>query len=221
VLAEGRWSLAAAARQDAPAALARRWRWYGRALAAVKASPAALHALGRAAELDRGDQETVLARGRVHLEDGDLLAALDQFRQARTLPGGGEHAAAWEGAVLRRTGQPEQAIALLQPLAERRPRDLRLHFELGLAYMALLRHELAARQFEAMLAVDPLDLAAHWNLMLCHRRLNQLPAARREEAIYHLLADDDLAAPPAGPAAARSPALQVHSLHELEGPAGP
>lgn len=168
-----------------PAAGVERWREYALALAGVKAYPEALQALARAQQADGGDVETRLAFGRVYLDDGDLLAAREQFRHAAS--GDPQRGRAWEGAVLRRMGQPDQAAALLEPLVRRFPRDLRLRFELGSAYLAALRNSDAAREFEAMLDVDPIDVSAHYNLMLCLQRLNRLTDARREETIYRLL----------------------------------
>lgn len=176
--------------------LAARWRRYGLALAGVRAYAEALGALQRALGLAPADPETALALGRVHFEEGDLLAALERFR---SVSGRGEvslRARAWEAATLRRMGQPARTIALARPLARRFPRDRRLRFELGLAYLAELRNAEAAREFEAMLAIDPLDVAAHYNRMLCLQRLNRLPEARREEALYRLLTGDEAAPSP-------------------------
>lgn len=185
------------------------WRCYGLALAGVKAYPEALQALTRALQSQPGDVETLLALGRVYLDDGDLLAAREQFRQAGS--GDPERAHAWEGAVLRRMGQPDEAAALLEPLVRRFPRDLRLRFELGSAYLAALRNADAARQFEAMLDVDPIDVSAHYNLMLCLQRLNRLTDARREETIYRLLRREPSRAPEAVTSLEDRP-LHLHAL---------
>jgi len=171
-----------------PRSEAEAWRCYGTALAGVKAYPEALQALARSLQVRPGDTETLLALGRVYLDDGDLLAAREQFRQAAGSDP--DRARAWEGAVLRRMGQPDQAAALLEPMVRRFSRDLRLRFELGSAYLAALRNDDAAHQFEAMLDVDPIDVSAHYNLMLCLQRLNRLTDARREETIYRLLRQD-------------------------------
>jgi tetratricopeptide (TPR) repeat protein len=196
--------------------LSERWRHYGTALASVRAYPHAIHALNRALQVRPDDRETLLCLGRVYLDEGDLLAALEQFRKAAAA-GGAERARAWEAAALRRMGQPEQAVALLRPLAARYPRDVRLHFELGQAYMTQLRNREAAREFEAMLDVDPLDSSGHYSLTLSRQRLNQFSAARREQGIYRLLGEDS---PPAGPSA-RAPgrpvvrSLDVRPLEEV------
>lgn len=192
-----------------PAGEGARWRNYGLALGSVKAYPEALQALTRALQTERGDAETLLALGRVYLDDGDLLAAREQFRQASAADPLRGHA--WEGAVLRRMGQPDQAAALLEPLARRYPRDLRLRFELGSAYLAALRNAEAAREFEAMLDVDPIDVSAHYNLMLCLQRLNRLTDARREETIYRLLRRESARVPEARSSLEDRP-LHVHRL---------
>jgi tetratricopeptide (TPR) repeat protein len=200
------------ANSEAPARVvadAEQWRSYGAALAGVKAYPEALQALARAQQARPGEVETLVALGRVYLDDGDLLAAREQFRQAG--PGDPDRARAWEGAVLRRMGQGDQAATLLEPLVRRFPRDLRLRFELGSAYLAALRNADAAHQFEAMLDVDPIDVSAHYNLMLCLQRLNRLTDARREETIYRLLRQEPTRAPEAVTSLEDRP-LHLHPL---------
>ncbi|MGV3719991.1 MAG: tetratricopeptide repeat protein, partial [Actinomycetota bacterium] len=149
-------------RESADAA---RWRHYGMALTSVKAFPEALLTLQRALTLRPNDPETLLCLGGVYLDEGDLLAAREQFQRAQQ--GEPARGRAWEGAVLRRMGLPDQASALLEPLARSHPRDGQLRFELGYAYLDGLRNAEAAREFEAMLDVDPIDVSAHYNLMLC------------------------------------------------------
>lgn len=164
---------------------AARYRSYGRALARARLYPEAIAALNESLRHSPRDGETLLALGQVYFAEGDLLAAGDRFREAAAyVP---DRARAWEGAVLRRSGQPQAALDVLRPLSRRFPRDLRLRYELGLALMELLRHEEAAREFQALLGIDPLDVSGHFNLMRCWQRLNRLPDARREEALYTLL----------------------------------
>ncbi|MFN3650494.1 MAG: tetratricopeptide repeat protein [Armatimonadota bacterium] len=192
-----------------------RWAAYGTALGAVQAYPHAIQALSHALAEAPSDAEALLALGRVYLDEGDLLAAQGQFERARHLAPGDHRPAAWLGAVLRRMGQPAAAVAMLRPLTQRFPRDRRLRYELGLAHMAELRHGEAAREFEAMLDVDPVDVAAHYNLMLSFQRLNRLTEARREETLYRLLARDD-SAPAALRGATASPHGRALVVRELE-----
>jgi tetratricopeptide (TPR) repeat protein len=187
-----------------------RWREYGMALGRVKAYTEATRALLRALSVRGDDAETRLALGRVYLDEGDLLAAREQFAAAGHGPEA-ERAAAWEAAVLRQMGQPAQAAAMLERQRPGHPRDRQLHYELGRAYMDQLRNEEAAREFQALLTVDPTDVSGHYNLMLCWQRLNRAPEARREEDLYRLLAGDDTAR---GGEARRPAAREETPLHE-------
>jgi Flp pilus assembly protein TadD len=194
------------------------WRRYGVALMGEKAYPFALAALRHSIYFGPGGPEADLILGQIHLEEGNLMAARQQFgRLAET---GLDRARAWEGAVLRRMGLYSEATHRLAPLSRRYPRDRRLRFELGLTFLAQLRNEAALREFDAMLAVDPTDPAAHYNRMLCLQRLNDLPGVRREEALYKLLAAPEGGRAPAGtvPLAGRTPAGTAPMPLEPPGP---
>lgn len=188
-----------------------RYRRYGRALGRARLYSEAIAALNESLRHDPRSGETLLALGQVFFAEGDLLAAGDRFREAAAyVP---DRAVAWEAAVLRRSGQPQAAVDRLRPLSRRFPRDIRLRYELGLALMELLRHQEAAREFQALLSVDPLDVAGHFNLGRCWQRLNRLPDARREETLYRLLSRS----PEAGeaPAPETGGAPRIHTLRSL------
>ncbi len=199
------------------------WRAYGIALASVRAYPAALAALKRAGKLLPADPETELCLGQVHLEEGDLLAARSAFGTLAAR--GNRSAAAWEAIVLRRMGLHEEALIRFRALAPRFPRDRRLRFEHGLALLAVLRSREALEEFDAALALDPLDSGAHYNRMVALQRLNRQPEARREEAIYRLLggaaarSSSGFSGAP-GTATSRDP-LRIHELRLVQGPAAP
>jgi tetratricopeptide (TPR) repeat protein len=60
-----------------------------------------------------------------------------------------------------------------------------------MSYYRSGRTEEAAEAFQRILDIDPDDVDAHYNLMLCLQRLNRLPEARREETIYRYLKEDE------------------------------
>jgi Flp pilus assembly protein TadD len=131
--------------------------------------------------------------GRVYLTEGDLLAARAQFERAAQFAPSDPRPRAFLATTVRKSGQYEEAIALLLPLVGQYPRDRMLWFDLGMSYYLSGSYEEAARSFEAILAVDPDDLAAHFNRMRCLRRLRRIPEARQEEVIYEALREDDAA----------------------------
>ncbi len=173
----------------APINVPGRWRSYGEALATVRDYPLAvrvLHEALRGGAMPGHADEANLALGQVFLAQGDLPAALSAFRAAAR-SGSRDRGLAWEAAVERRAGQPDRAAAIFGELLRRYPRDVRLRMEMGLTELARLRNAESGRQFSAALAVDPLNAAAHYQLMLSRQRLNELTEARREEVLYDVL----------------------------------
>ena len=92
--------------------------------------------------------------------------------QARKLAPKDPRLRAFLATTFRKSGQYEQALALLEPLVPAYPRDRLLWFDIGMSHYLAGRYAAGARAFEAMLGIDPDDLAAHYNLMRCLRRLS-------------------------------------------------
>jgi Flp pilus assembly protein TadD len=176
-------------------ALASRSYDYGIGLFLQGDLPAAAAAMRRVQELAPNEVAGFLGLGRVYLQEGELLAARSQFELARATPGaardGDARPEAFLATVYRRMGDYDRALSLLEPLADRYPRDRQLFFEIGITHFRSGRNEEAADAFRRMLDVDPDDVSGHYNLMLCLQRLNRLPEARREETIYRYLKEDD------------------------------
>jgi tetratricopeptide (TPR) repeat protein len=63
----------------------------------------------------------------------------------------------------------------------------------------------AVAEFEKTLAVDPEDLEAHYNLMLCYRGLNNDTLAAREEKLYLRFKADESSRAITGPHKLKSP----------------
>jgi len=56
--------------------------------------------------------------------------------------------------------------------------------ELGVAYYQQHDQQLATEQFEALQAIDPDDVAAHYNLALLYRRAGMKDKARDQAALF-------------------------------------
>lgn len=175
---------------------------YGLALLAQGDRQRARGVLRMALAAEPAATEITVALGRTYLAEGDLLAARELFETA--VSKGSVSGRAWLASTLRRMGQFQAAVRLLEPLARQWPHDPQIRFELGRCRYQLGDYEGAARAFEEMLAIDPVDSAGHYHLMLSNRRLRRTTAALREEAIYQALRDD----PP--PTELVEPFLQEH-----------
>jgi tetratricopeptide (TPR) repeat protein len=172
-------------------AQAMRFYDYGVALLRQEDLARAAGAMRRAGALLPGRPEGPLGLGRVYLEEGDLIAAREQFLAALRLAPRDAQARLFLGRTYRKMGQYEGALAILQPLAVQFPRDRAIQFEIGQCQFQSGRYEEASEAFTRMLDVDPNDLAAHYNLMTCNRQLRRFPETRREEAIYRYLKEDE------------------------------
>ena len=86
--------------------------------------------------------------------------------------------------VERREGHPEAEVADLQRVVEQFPQSRDARRELGIAYYQQHRTDDAVAQFEALQAIDPDDLAAHYNLAILYRRKGLKAEAAAQAALY-------------------------------------
>jgi Flp pilus assembly protein TadD len=220
---QGRAGAAAPRPGDGVQGTADRFYDYGVGLLLQGDLPRAASAMRRVQELQPRDARGFLGLGRVYLQEGDLLAARSQFEaaQARVAPGAttDPRPAAFLATVYRRMGEYDRCLRILEPLAHRFPRDRLLLFDAGMAHFRSGRNAEAAETFRRMLAIDPDDVAAHYNLMLCLQRLNRIPEARREETIYRYLKEDESVRQVVGAYLRAHPTAdrEVQSIHEHGG----
>jgi len=172
-------------------ALPERFYDYGVGLLLQGDLPRAQRAMRRVQAWAPRDPQGYYGLGRVYLTEGDLLAARAQFELARRFAPLDPRPRAFLGTVERKMGQYPRALALLLPLARAYPRDRLSWFDIGMCHYLGGHYQEGAESFRKMLGIDPDDLAAHYNLMRCLRRLRHTPEARREEVIYQSLREDD------------------------------
>jgi len=86
--------------------------------------------------------------------------------------------------VERREGHPEAEVADLQRVVEQFPQSRDARRELGIAYYQQHRTDDALVQFQALQAIDPDDLAAHYNLAILYRRKGMKAEAAAQAALY-------------------------------------
>jgi tetratricopeptide (TPR) repeat protein len=86
--------------------------------------------------------------------------------------------------VERREGHSEAEMADLREVVARYPQSRDARRELGISYYQQHRPEEAVKQFEALQAIDPDDLAAHYNLAILYRRLGLREKASEQAALF-------------------------------------
>jgi len=84
----------------------------------------------------------------------------------------------------RRNGESAGEIADLKKVVEMYPQSRDGRRELGIAYYQQHESQLAMEQFEALQAIDPDDVAAHYNLALLYRRAGLKDKAKQQSELF-------------------------------------
>ena len=101
--------------------------------------------------------------------------------------------------VLRSDGNYVDAAARLRSVLEQYPRDRVAMNDLGRILFLQRKYNEAVKVLEGVLAIDPEDLQAHYNLMLCYRGLGNEKQAHDHELRYLRFKADESAQTITGP----------------------
>jgi tetratricopeptide (TPR) repeat protein len=88
------------------------------------------------------------------------------------------------GLIERRAGNCDAEIGDFKKVVERYPMSMDARRELGISYYQNHRYDEARAQFEALQAIEPDDLAAHYNLAVIYRRMGMKERASQEAALF-------------------------------------
>ncbi len=203
----------------------RRWNNYGIALFDQRQYPLAMDAFTHAAELDakyRPMAQVNRAMANIELEQYDEAARILEavvkadptnmralFQQAR---------------IFMKRGLLDQAENNFRQVLAVFPRDRLSLQQLGELCKIKRDYPGALECFQKILAIDPEDLGAHYNLMLVYRKLGRTEEARSEARIFADLKDDPGALSLANQFLRKHPEMSNESVywhvHELIRPAG-
>ena len=103
------------------------------------------------------------------------------------------------GTVLKTFGRYDEAAGHLRTASDKYPRDRVVLNQLGRVLFLQRQYKDAVAAFERVLQIDPEDLQAHYNLMLCYRGLGQTEQAARSEVLYRRFKADESSQAITGP----------------------
>ena len=98
------------------------------------------------------------------------------------------------GTVLKNLGRYDEALSALREAAAQYPRDRVVLNQLGRVLFLQREFGPAVDTFKQVLAIDPEDLQAHYNLMLCYQGLGDAAGVERERVLYTRFKADEAVA---------------------------
>ena len=170
-----------------------RWNNYGIALLDAQQYADSVHAFERVAALrpDYADVFTNMAVVETSWERYDEAKA--NLAKALSLLPGDPRALYYRALVERNAGQVNEAIADLQGMLAKFPLSKDGWRELGFSYYQKHDYPNARDAYQKLQAIDPDDLAAHYQLAILYRRLHEKDKAAIESTKFADQKDDPTA----------------------------
>ena len=161
-----------------------RWNDYGIGLFLQGDLKAAQAAFQKVTEIDAKNPDGWVNIGRVAVQEGDMERARMVLEKALALKPDLARANFFYAKVLRNDGKYDDAANRLRIVVGQYPRDRVALNDLGRILFLQRRYQDAIQQFQAVLAIDPEDLQAHYNLMLCYNGLGDQKLAHEHQVRY-------------------------------------
>jgi tetratricopeptide (TPR) repeat protein len=180
-------------------AVRERWNDYGIGLLLQGDLKGAEAAFLKVTEMDPAYADGWVNIGRARSQEGNMAGAEEILRKALTVNGRLASAHFFLGTVLKSLGRYAEAIEHLQAASASYPYDRVVRNQLGRVLFLERQYAPAVEQFKAALGIDPEDLQAHYNLMLCYQGLGQPELAQQERTLYERFKADESAQAITGP----------------------
>jgi Flp pilus assembly protein TadD len=193
-----------------------RWNDYGIGLFLQGDLTGASGAFAKLTQIVPDNPDGWVNLGRVRVQEGNLPAAREALERALALNQHLARAHFFFAKMLRNEGKYDEAAEHLREVLGQYPRDRVVHDDLGRIYFLQRRYADAVKEFSATLAIDPEDLEANYNLMLCNTGLGRPDAASEFQKRYLRFKADESAQTLTGPYLRTHPADNVERqpIHE-------
>jgi Flp pilus assembly protein TadD len=176
-----------------------RWNDYGIGLFLQGDLKGAAAAFQKITEADPNNPDGWVNIGRCAVQEGDMARARTVLEKALALSPKLARANFFYAKVLRADGNYEGAAARLRIVLAQYPRDRVAINDLGRILFLQRKYDEAVKTLQSVLAIDPEDLQAHYNLMLCYNGLGQEKLAKEHEARYMRFKADESSQAITGP----------------------
>jgi tetratricopeptide (TPR) repeat protein len=143
-----------------------------------------MHAFEQVVKLRPDYTDGYINIGLTYIEWEKYSSARASIEKGLTLSPNNARALYYLSIVERREGHRDEEVADLQRVVEQYPQARDPRRELGIAYYQRHSYEEAREQFEKLQAIDPDDLAAHYNLAVLYRRMGMKEKAAEQAKLF-------------------------------------
>jgi tetratricopeptide (TPR) repeat protein len=161
-----------------------RWNDYGIGLFLQGDLKGAAAAFQKVTEADPNNPDGWVNIGRCAVQEGDMERARTVLEKALSLSPTLARANYFYARVLRSDGNYDGAAARLRIVLRQYPRDRVALNDFGRILFLQRKYQEAVKTLQSVLAIDPEDLQAHYNLMLCYNGLGNEKLAKEHESRY-------------------------------------
>ena len=200
-----------------------RWNDYGIGLFLQGDLKGAEAVFFKVTEINLGYMDGWVNIARCRIREGNMKGAeemlLKAFEIQKKLPADNPHRAKvhyFYALVKKAYGEYDQALDQLRMAAAQFPRDRKVRNEIGRLLYLQRKYEDALVEFQKTLDVDPEDLDAHYNMMLCYRALKTQVMAAKEQKLYMRFKADESVESITGPVRRANPYANIarQPIHE-------
>jgi tetratricopeptide (TPR) repeat protein len=193
-----------------------RWNDYGIGLFLQGDLSGAAAAFEKITQIDAANPDGWVNIGRVRVQEGNLSAARKALDLALSFSPHLARAHFFYARMLRNEGRYDEAIIHLREVLAQYPLDRVARDDLGRILFLQRKYAEAIKEFNATLAIDPEDLEANYNLMLCYTGMGQPERAAEFQKRYLRFKADESAQTLTGPYRLAHPDdnLERQPIHE-------
>jgi tetratricopeptide (TPR) repeat protein len=130
---------------------------------------------------------------RARLQEGNMAGAEEMLRKALLVDPKLAKTRFFLGSALKALGRYDEALEHTRIAQAQYPRDRVVTNQAGRLLFLKRQYKEAIAELGNVLAVDPEDLQAHYNLMLSYQGMGDAEMAKREQALYERFKADESA----------------------------
>ena len=170
-----------------------RWNDYGIGLLLQGDLKGAEAAFIKVTQMDPDYADGWVNVARAHIQEGNMDEAERFLRKALEIDSGLAKTHFFLGMALKSLGRYDEALEESLIAISKYPRDRVVLNQIGQILFRKREYSRAIEQLQKVLKIDPEDLQAHYNLMLCYQGMGNAEMAAREQTLYKRFKADEAA----------------------------